>query len=274
MQNPTNNSLPQQIDHLEQRINKHFPPKKLCIDAGTLKIIACVTMFIDHLATGFLKTAGTNGIAPIDMSDGIFWFYYVLAFIGRQAFPIYAFMIAEGYIHTRSKTKYMLRLLLFAILSQYPYYLLNKDTLTSMYSGNTIFTLLIGLLAVWVVDTILLQHLEQNKGQVILRGISSLLAIVFFCWLTTIVAPDDYVWGGVLSVLFFYLFRQVRLVSVVASWFTLTRLEAFEAFSFPAMILIRHYNGQRGLRLKWFFYLFYPCHFLVILGLRWIILGY
>lgn len=274
MRNHTNLSLPQQINHFEQRVNRHFPPRNLCINAGTLKIIACITMFIDHVATGILKTAGPNGIAPIDMSDGIFWFYYVLALIGRQAFPIYAFMIAEGYIHTRSKIKYMLRLLLFAIFAQYPYYLLNKDHLTSIYSGNTIFTLLIGLLAIWVVDTIFLQHLDQKKGQVILRGISSLLAVVFFCWLTTMVAPDDYVWGGVLSVLAFYLFRRVRIVSVIISWLTLAKLDALEVFSFPAMILIRHYNGQRGLHLKWFFYLFYPCHFLVILGLRWFILGY
>ena len=81
-----------------------------------LKIIACFTMFIDHV--GYLIFNGDSS-----------WFNYV----GRLAFPIFAFQISEGYIHTHDVKKYLLRLILFAFISQIPFLLFHSITSLCLY---------------------------------------------------------------------------------------------------------------------------------------------
>ena len=96
-----------------------------------LKIIAVISMLIDH--SGYL----------------IFNRFSFMNYIGRLAFPIFAFLITEGYMHTSNLKKYFLRLLIFAILSQIPYTLF-INTFTNSFSLNTLFTLSLGLLAITV----------------------------------------------------------------------------------------------------------------------------
>ena len=98
-----------------------------------LKIIAIITMFIDHL-----------GYA-------IFGKFSYFNYIGRLSFPIFAFQISEGYIHTKNLKKYFLRLFLFALVSQIPFMLFHS-IISSDFSLNIFFTLFLGLLSIYIYD--------------------------------------------------------------------------------------------------------------------------
>ena len=98
-----------------------------------LKIIACITMFIDHVGYAIF--------------NGPSWFNY----IGRIAFPIFAFQISEGYAHTRNIKKYLVRLLIFALVSQIPF-MLFVSLVNDDFSLNVIFTLLFGLVSIVIYD--------------------------------------------------------------------------------------------------------------------------
>ena len=101
-----------------------------------IKIIACITMFLDHI-----KYA-------IPMTNN-----YVTKYLGRFAFPLFAFIITEGYVHTKDLRKYYKRLIIFAIISQIPFMLFR--TLVGEYLMlNVIFTLLLGLISITVYDKI------------------------------------------------------------------------------------------------------------------------
>lgn len=100
-----------------------------------LKILACITMFIDHL--GYI----------------IFHKFSYFNYIGRLAFPIFAFQISEGFVHTKNIKKYFLRLGIFAVLSQIPFSLFHS-TFSNEFSLNVFFTLFLGLLSIFLYDKI------------------------------------------------------------------------------------------------------------------------
>ncbi len=98
-----------------------------------LKIIACITMFIGHLPFAIPSLA------------------IPCLFIGRISFPIFAFLISEGYIHTKNFGKYLGRLLLLALISQIPAYSLFFNNASTLYL-NIFFTLALGLLSIRFFD--------------------------------------------------------------------------------------------------------------------------
>lgn len=202
--------------------------------------------------------------------------------VGRLAFPIFAFMIVEGYFHTRSVKKYMLRMLIFALISEIPFNLMVGGGLLYPYHQNVLWTFLISLLMIhWnekakATGKRWLQAVA-GAGTVLLGALAGLLTMV------------DYYHAGVLTVLVFYFFRGrkwwQRLAQLVLLWwinaavlggigyeFTLLGRSFFlarQGFAVLALIPIWLYRGKQGYHSKWFQYLcygFYPAH-LLILGL-------
>ena len=110
------------------------------LSGSALKVIAVISMTIDHVALYVLA-------GYLSMQD--VWLYDVLRGIGRLAFPIFAFLVIEGFYHTHNILKYMATLLIFAIVSEIPWYLLGQYG-----SHNVLFTLLLGLIAVYLTDKI------------------------------------------------------------------------------------------------------------------------
>lgn len=145
-----------------------YPLKMFPLLSGSaLKIIAVLSMVADHCAYYLL--------------DGNTWAYEVMRCFGRIAFPVFAFLVAEGFAHTRNRMRYFFSLLLFAVISEVPWYLLNGADGTH----NVMFTLALGVVA--------LAAFERLREHRVLCSCSILLTAWLAAW-----SGLDYEWRGVL----------------------------------------------------------------------------
>lgn len=215
------------------------------MSAFILKIIAIVTMTIDHAGAVVLK----------DM--------FFLRMIGRLAFPIFAFLIANGYVYTRDRKKYAVRLFVFALVSQYPFMLAFK----SGWDLNIFFTLFLGLIAIGAHE----YFMEKNKS------LQASLSVLVLAVLATAL-HTDYGYYGVFLIFLFYYYRErfsILSVSVVIlnlvfctqiamSYNYYSPRMYVQCLSCLSLIFIYFYNNERGPRLKYFFYAYYPLHLLIL----------
>lgn len=225
-------------------VSTSYPLKPLSFLSGSaLKIIAVLSMVTDHCAYYLLDESSVA--------------YEVMRCFGRIAFPVFAFLVAEGFAHTRNQMRYFLSLLLFAVISEVPWYLLNGADGTH----NVMFTLVLGVLA--------LAAFERLREHRILCCCSILLTAWLAAWLGT-----DYEWRGVLMIVVFYLLGMVKNMPV-----TLRRMLQL-LFAFPLMmhygitgalfacVVIFLYDGTRGFIhgnvAKYGFYAFYPAHLFLL----------
>ncbi len=223
---------------------KPFIPQK-GISGSALKIIAIFAMLLDHIGAVFLGAY----TGP----------YLIFRSIGRIAFPIFCFLLAEGFFHTKNIAKYCFRLGIFALISEIPFDLAFSRTVYDPDSQNVFFTLLIGLVTIACMD--LCKNIPAGSPGIWLLCFGSLPAAgMALAWLLN----TDYAEIGVLSVVLLYLFHNKRTISVVCVCLTLCCLSELELAAFAAVPLILYYNGRRGIALKYIFYIFYPAHLLVL----------
>lgn len=245
---------------------------------NVLKWVAIAAMLIDHTA------AVLGGWLP-PLCSGL------MRDVGRMAFPIFAYGIAQGCVYTHSARRYLGRLLLFAVLSEIPYRLALEAGSRSFGLHNVFFTLLAGAACCQIVKFC------KSKGKHwAWAAVAPVGAIVLLCE----ILGTDYGGFGVLCVLLPYLFweskpaRIIALGSVVA--FLYVVVSHFQGFSYPlwwmenpsalgSMLqqtlfalagvgLIALYNGQPGSKKgKWAFYIFYPAHLLALFALDWALGG-
>lgn len=239
------------------------------ITGNTLKIIAIVTMFIDHIGVALIE----NGIlkyqnrylmyAVLNTPEGKMWSTIDLALrtVGRLAFPIFCFLLVEGFLHTRNIRKYGARLLVFALISEIPFDLALFNKWFNADYQNVFFTLFIGL---WV-----LEWYRKTTGQPLKQS----LVILAGCGASVLLKCDYNVIGIVLILLFYVFYENKRLQTLFGG--ILAAVESLGCFGAAvlAFIPIRMYNGTRGEKnLKYFFYWFYPAHLLLLYILRLIII--
>lgn len=238
------------------KIRGGFAGSKYGLSGSTLKLIACITMLIDHTGAAFvwqllcLSSVRSNK----DLCREITSIYTIMRQIGRLAFPIFCFLIVEGYFHTRSVQKYMKRLFLFALISEIPFDFALKPRWFYPDKQNVYFTLLIGLFVIWQMD--------QARGKQVLQLVIALCGMTAARGLMT-----DYSYKGVFLIVILYLMHDDRLLQCLAGAAGI----AWEKTAPPAFILCYLYNGKRGLRLKYFFYFFYPVHLTILGILRWFV---
>ena len=113
------------------------------LSGSTLKLIAVISMFIDHAAHILMNSFDFMGVKIY----GNYTVYYVLRLVGRLAFPIFCFLIVEGFLHTRNVKKYCMRLAIFAVISEIPFNLMLSGKLIDLNHQNVYFTLLFGVIA-------------------------------------------------------------------------------------------------------------------------------
>ena len=251
--------------------------KKRGITGGWLKWFAVITMFIDHFAAVFFPTwywpaRLAAGIQPM-ITDGARALYLILRGVGRFSFPIYCFLLVEGYFHTRNVKKYLGRLLFFGLISEIPFDLAFDRAWFVWQSQNVYFTLFLGLLAVSLFDS--LRREAAGESSLWRRVGYRLLGLlcVGSCMYAAQRIGVDYGWSGVLVIFWMYFFRGEELPRAAAAAPALLATGMIEAVSWPDFLLFRYYNGQRGRQPKYFFYIFYPAHLALLVLVRRLVTG-
>lgn len=231
---------------------------KKCLSNFDLKFVAIITMVIDHIGVVF----GTP-------------FYNFFRLVGRFSFPIFAFLLTEGYSHTKSLSRYFLRLLVLAIISEVIYDYVFFDNFIYLNANNIFFTLSLGLLTLLLLDkskTLILKYFKDKIDLMIILPITYLLIIITMGLIAEFL-NFSYGMLGIFVISFFYLFKNNFLLIVISvTLSTLILGEGIQIFSLFSLILIYFYNNKLGRKGKWFFYFFYPLHIL-ILGLIRMLLG-
>ena len=214
------------------------------MDGTVLKLIACLSMFIDHL--GAVCFSGMMGFR----------------IIGRLAFPIYCFLLVEGAVHTHDMKKYILRMGIFALISEIPFDLAFYHRLVYTGHQNVFFTLGLGLLAIW--------FLEHPIEQLDIPDVLYKLLVIIAAGLIAEFFNTDYGFTGIAVIcVFYYLRGQPQLKYPIAA-ILLAAMGGVEVYAVLALIPILLYNGQRGQQTKvmqYGFYIFYPAHLLLLAAL-------
>lgn len=268
-----------------------------------LKFLACLTMLIDHATAGILLPIVKDGLYDGGLSSSeLNLLYKILRGIGRTAFPIFCFLLVEGFFHTHSRRRYAFNLIIFGIMSE-PFFDLTLFARIDRYNPNFIsvlmqnqainiehqnvyFTLLIGLLTIWAIDTvqsrfgrILPISGSNDLSQAMVSGNFNIPSLILSAIPATAGAylaqtmHTDYRWYGVLLIVIFYLLRKFGVLSYLCGYLFLCNFGT-EYLTFPAFILLLFYNKKRGKRLgrlKYCFYFFYPVHLLVLYYVRYLL---
>lgn len=211
---------------------------------SALKVIAMISMVVDHVAF-YLMEHGTL-------------LYETMRCVGRIAFPVFAFLIAEGFIHTKSRYRYFFTLLGFAVISEIPWYLLNCADGTH----NVMFTLALGVATLMVLENLLQRSLVQGFLWTLgMAGLASWLGV-------------DYEWMGILIIVIFYIFNgyghSFPYSKGMQFFCTFTLMMHYGVIgAVMACIFLYLYNGKRGFIqgsiVKYGFYAFYPIHLVFVL---------
>lgn len=231
--------------------------RKKILPQEVLKLIACITMLIDHLGVSVVINLAIPGVVPL---------YYTCRVIGRIAFPIYCFLLVEGMRRTRSTGKYILRLCIGALLSELPFDLLLKGAFNWGYQSVMV-TLTLGALML-----LCMQKTEKTWLQLILVLPFAILAEVCKC---------DYGGWGIAMIAVFALFDQIPLqfVAMLLVCYLMPSgmipifgvSVSYELAALVAVLPIAQYSGRKLTHnkvIQWGFYLFYPVHLLIL----WVIL--
>lgn len=230
--------------------------KKKGLSGSTIKIIAIVAMLIDHIGAVIVErmiTAQSGGVYSYE--DPLVVLDTVLRGIGRIGFPIFCFLLVEGFVHTRNVAKYALRLFAFALISEVPFDLAFAGRVFYPDYQNVFFTLLIGLLVMIAFRTIEEKMTAPHAVKIFL----DLLALGVGAGIAQLI-NTDYAAIGVVCIMVLYVFRNNRANQMLAG----SLVFMWEVPAPFAFIPIACYNGQRGLRMKYFFYVFYPAHLLIL----------
>jgi len=225
-----------------------------------IKLIAIITMLCDHSSDTFI---------------GHLSFFNI---IGRIAFPLFCFQLVIGYNHTKDVKKYLIRLIIFAFISQIPFGLFMYNFIGSFNMLNIFFTLSLGLIAIYALDKF------PNKIIAIILDI----AIMFFAEFIKV----DYGWFGIVLILCIFIFYKDKYtcksreflsniknnILFAIIFFTLCFIKYYSYFgllsnyivwaeilgTFFPIIFMLLYNGKKGPNIKYFFYFFYPAHLLIL----------
>lgn len=212
-----------------------------CFSGSMLKLLAVITMFIDHGALIF------SAYLPGQI-------VYILRQVGRLSFPIFCFLAAEGYVHTKNKKRYAWSLLLFALLSEVPFDLMLTGKVFDMGKQNIYFTLFFGVLMMF--------FYENAEGW--LKKALMMLGV----GVTSILLDVDYGIRGVLLMFLLYVLREEPFAKSALAFPLLSGVWT----AFAAFLPINLYNGKRGFIqtpwLKYSFYAFYPAHIILLLFVR------
>lgn len=264
-----------------------------------LKMIALITMLIDHIAAvtiwhvyvASFQIKGATWRSEFIGDKILVWvanhqelvydIYESMRYIGRMAFPIYCFLLVEGFLHTRSVKKYAMRLFLFALISEVPFDLAITGQWWSLDYSNVFFTLLIGLLLIWALSYVEKFHefWNEKKWDPFLGKMITMLAGAFFAIVlgrfADTVLMSDYGMAGVFAIAVLYIVRQMKEIAFVIAIMILSVMSSSSEILALLMLLpLMKYDGTRGKSMKYAFYVFYPAHLFILALITKAIIGF
>lgn len=230
-----------------------FPDRFRVLSGSALKVIATIAMLIAHTATAFhseLNTISFFSVRGVNVS--LFW---IMEMIGKISFPIFVFLVSEGFRYTRNRFRYGAMLLVFAFISEIPWNLMHYGTVLSFVDQNVLFRLFAGFLALCIID--------RFSDKPVIQGLL-LIGILIAAYLLNMSYQ-------VAMMLVFYFLSEKPIVrdfiNILIIPGTFLYLHSFA--------LIELYNGKRGFVgkgiLKYSFYIIYPLHLFVLYLLRYIV---
>jgi hypothetical protein len=239
------------------------------LNRNQLKIIAIIAMLIDHVAWAWFPSTEPLG--------------YIMHLFGRITAPCMCFFIAQGFEYTRNRFKYGIRLGIFALVSWIPFRFFetgrlpfgfeNGEFFCDILSQSMIFTLFLAYIALCILES----------------KINPILQIIAVCALCILDMKSDWHVTGIIMTIVFYFFNKDKKSQVIA--FSATAILIFiykmigfgsnwVSHSFQAGLLLFvplliMYNGKKGSSkpfFKWFFYIFYPLHLIILAILRYYVI--
>ena len=228
------------------------------LSGAELKLIAIISMLADHVNKALIYPY-------LESNHGFLAFISdVFDIIGRIAFPLFCFMLVEGYFKTRNRKKYLLNLLLFGVISEVPFDMFTTASFFNMNWNNVMFTLALVLVTVWIIDTLKEKMQKRPKA---LWYLVSILIVLGMC-IVSMSLSLDYEHDAILIGYFFYLFHDMPVFAIPFGYASMFK----EPWALLGFGLTLTYNGERGKQHKMLYYWFYPVH-LLILGLLRLYLG-
>lgn len=224
------------------------------ISADLLKWIAIVTMFIDHVGAAVVEKTNLlhqpNGEVV----------YFTLRYIGRLAFPIFCFLLIEGFYHTRNRGKYLRNLLIFAVISEIPFEISFLGEIVFGFR-NVYWTLAIGMIMM-----LLFEKIKEKKWE---KANLWFFLTIAACAILAEILHTDYGAIGIILIYILYKLRDDRKQQCICGAIA----TAYEITAPIAFLFMYHYNGvRRQKHLKYFFYAFYPLHLLFLYWIRTLIM--
>ena len=279
------NNMPQSLYNNKKMENDSNGQKKWGLSGSTLKLIAVITMLIDHIGAavlarmlrtydrlpGFITWQGMWDYFPwVFEWETLYIVYQVMRKIGRIAFPIYCFLLVEGFGKTRNVKKYALRLGMFSLISEVPFDLAFNGVIWDISYQNVFFTLFTGLVVMLCCDRIM----QKSWSASVAKNAWIRILLVFFSVAAGGCAAEalhtDYGAKGVICIMVLYLLRNKKPLQLAGGAVSFL----WENPAPLAFLPIACYNGRRGFNLKYIFYIFYPLHlFLLYLLCVWLGLG-
>ena len=227
------------------------------LSGSMLKIIAIITMLIDHSALILRSELPFINTPLFSVGSSNITIYFIMRKIGRLAFPLFCFLISEGVANTKNIKKYCIRLFMFAIISEIPFNLMTSGKFIYPAKQNIYFTLLLGVLIIYIYNNV--------KNELVTFALMSLVAAL------SIIMRVDYGLHGVLIILLMHVLKNSPLLRFFLSYPLLSG--GFAALA--AFIPISLYNNKRGFiksnSLKFAFYFFYPLHILLLIAIKFIL---
>lgn len=228
---------------------------KFKVSGSTLKIIAIISMFIDHFTKIFI-TSNNVFVSQLFSKETINILYFLGRFvIGRLAFPLFCFLLVEGFKHTSNRKRYLLGLGIFALASEIPFDLFNNNQLFYLGSNNVFFTLFLGLATLILID--------RYKKKNLIKGLIIVSSII----IAAITNIDYGAFGIILIILIFLANNRFKYLLLSGSSIFILNLFQY-SFAYFSFFIMGLYNGKRGLNIKYAFYIFYPLHLIILYLLR------
>ena len=224
------------------------------LSAAWLKSIAIISMLADHINKALIYPYLTSNRGPLAFISDIF------DIIGRIAFPLFCFMLVEGYFKTRSRKKYLLNLLIFGVISEVPFDMFTTASFFNTNWNNIMFSLALVLVTVWSIDA--LKRKMQKRPKALWYFVSFL--IVGVMCIVSMALSLDYEHHAILIGYFFYLFHDMPIFAIPFGYASMFK----EPWALLGFGLTLTYNGERGKQNKMLNYWFYPVHMLILGILR------